>query len=109
MALSATAVTEVTLKDAQKLPAGSVLMFKFGTAPAMLIHHEDGRWVSMTAVCTHLGCTVQYEPQADRVHCACHGGVYNPYTGANVSGPPPKPLKLFKVAVNDTGVEVSRA
>ncbi len=41
MALSATAVTEVTLKDAQKLPAGSVLMFKFGTAPAMLIHHAD--------------------------------------------------------------------
>ena len=62
MALSATAVTEVTLKDAQKLPLGSVLMFKFGTAPAMLIHHEDGRWVALTAVCTHLGCTVQYEP-----------------------------------------------
>jgi cytochrome b6-f complex iron-sulfur subunit len=109
MALSATAVTEVTLKDAQKLPLGSVLMFKFGTAPAMLIHHEDGRWVSMTAVCTHLGCTVQYEPLADRIHCACHGGVYNAYTGANVSGPPPKPLKLFKVAVNETGVNILRA
>ena len=109
MAMEATAVTEVTLKDAQKLPAGSVLMFKFGTRPAMLIHHEDGRWISMTAVCTHLGCTVQYEPGADRIHCACHGGVYNAYTGANVSGPPPKPLQLFKVAVNDTGVEVSRA
>jgi cytochrome b6-f complex iron-sulfur subunit len=109
MALSATAVTEVTLKDAQKLPLGSVLMFKFGTAPAMLIHHQDGRWIALSAVCTHLGCTVQYEPQADRIHCACHGGVYNAYTGANVSGPPPKALKLFKVAVNDTGVEVSRA
>jgi cytochrome b6-f complex iron-sulfur subunit len=108
MALEATAITEVTLKDAQKLPLASVLMFKFGTSPAMLIHHEDGRWVALSAVCTHLGCTVQYEPQADRIHCACHGGVYNPYTGANVSGPPPKPLKLFKVAVNDTGVEVSR-
>jgi cytochrome b6-f complex iron-sulfur subunit len=109
MALSASAVTEVTLKDAQKLPSGSVLMFKFGPSPAMLIHHENGQWVALTAVCTHLGCTVQYEPQADRIHCACHGGVYNPYTGANVSGPPPKPLKLFKVAVGDTGVEVSRA
>jgi len=109
MASEAAAVTEVSLKDAQKLPAGSVLMFKFGRSPAMLIHHEDGRWISMTAVCTHLGCTVQYEPQADRIHCACHGGVYNAYTGANVSGPPPKPLKLFKVAVNDSGVEVSRA
>jgi cytochrome b6-f complex iron-sulfur subunit len=109
MAMNATAVTEVTLKDAHKLAAGSVLMFKFGTSPAMLIHHTDGRWIALTAVCTHLGCTVQYEPGADRIHCACHGGVYDPYTGANVSGPPPKPLKLFKVAVNETGVEVSRA
>lgn len=109
MAMNATAVTEVTLKDANKLPLGSVLMFKFGTAPAMLIHHQDGRWIALTAVCTHLGCTVQYEPQADRIHCACHGGVYDPYTGANVSGPPPKPLKLFKAVVNDTGVEVSRS
>ncbi len=108
MAMNATAVTEVMLKDAQKLPAGSVLMFKFGTAPALLIHHQDGRWISMTAVCTHLGCTVQYEPQADRIHCACHGGVYDAYTGGNVSGPPPKPLKLFKVAANEAGVEVSR-
>ncbi|MGA2571830.1 MAG: Rieske (2Fe-2S) protein [Terracidiphilus sp.] len=108
MAMSASAVTEVTLKDAQKLPSGSVLMFKFGASPAMLIHHADGRWIALTAVCTHLGCTVQYEPQMDRIHCACHGGVYNPYTGANVSGPPPKPLKLYKVSVNDTGVEVSR-
>src|SRR5580704_11211101 len=109
MESSATAVTEVTLKDAHKLPAGSVLMFKFGTAPAMLIHHQDGSWVALSAVCTHLGCTVQYEPQANRIHCACHGGVYDPRTGANVSGPPPKPLKLFKVAVGDTGVEVSRS
>lgn len=109
MALSATAVTEVTLKDAQKQPKSSVLMFKFGTSPAMLIHHEDGSWAAFSAVCTHLGCTVQYEPQANRIHCACHGGVYNPTTGANVSGPPPKPLTRFKVAVNEAGVEVSRA
>lgn len=109
MALSASAVTEVTLKDAQKLAAGSVLMFKFGASPAMLIHHQDGRWIALSAVCSHLGCTVQYEPGPDRIHCACHGGVYNAYTGANVSGPPPKPLKLFKVAISDTGVLVSRA
>ena len=109
MAASATAVTEVTLKDAQKLPAGSVLMFKFGPSPAMLIHHLDGRWVALTAVCTHLGCTVSYEADQDRIHCSCHGGVYNAYTGANVSGPPPKPLRAYKVAVGDSSVEISRA
>ena len=109
MATGASAVKEVSLKDAQKLPKGSVLMFKFGTAPAMLIHHADGTWASLSAVCTHLGCTVQYEPQMDRIHCACHGGVYNPHTGANVSGPPPKPLKKFNVVVGENSVEVSRA
>lgn len=108
-AMAASAVKEVLLKDAQKIPAGSALMFKFGAKPALLIHHEDGRWIAMTAVCTHLGCTVQYEPAADRIHCACHGGVYNPYTGANVSGPPPKPLTLYKVSVSEAGVQVTRA
>jgi len=101
-------VTEVKIPE-DKMPApGTALMFRFGSRPTMLIHHTDGTLACLTAVCTHLGCTVQYEPDQDRIHCACHGGVYNPYTGANVSGPPPKPLKLFKVAVNDTGVEVSR-
>jgi cytochrome b6-f complex iron-sulfur subunit len=108
MAMGAAVVNEVTLGADYKLPKGKAKMFKFGSSPAVLIHHLDDSWVAMTAVCTHLGCTVQYEPQMDRIHCACHGGVYNAHTGANVSGPPPKPLKLFKVAVNDTGVEVSR-
>ena len=109
-ASSAAAISEVTLKDAQKNVAkGAAVIFKFGSRPALLIHHTDGRWISLTAVCTHLGCTVQYEADLDRIHCACHGGVYNPYTGANVSGPPPKPLTLYKVAVSDAGVQVSRA
>ena len=103
------AVKDITLDGADKLPRQAALMFKFAGRPAILLHHTDDTWTALTAVCTHLGCTVQYESQADRIHCACHGGVYNAYTGANVSGPPPKPLKLFKVAVNEAGVDVSRA
>ncbi len=103
------AITEVTLKDAQKLEAGTALMFKFGSKPTLLIHHKDDTWVALDAVCTHLGCTVQYEPDKNRIHCACHGGVYDPRTGANVSGPPPRPLKQYKVNVTADGVVVSRA
>jgi cytochrome b6-f complex iron-sulfur subunit len=106
--MAATAVTEVDLKDAHKLPLGTAMMFKFGTKPTLLIHHRDGAWVALDAVCTHLGCTVQYEADKNRIHCACHGGVYDAQTGANVSGPPPRPLKKFAVKVTDTGVLVSR-
>ena len=102
------AVTEVTLKDAQKLAPGSALMFRFGSKPSLLIHHDDGTWTALTAVCTHLGCTVHYEEDKKRIHCACHGGVYDPKTGGNVSGPPPKPLKRYEVKVTDVAVIVSR-
>jgi cytochrome b6-f complex iron-sulfur subunit len=103
------AVTEINLPDAQKLAAGSALMFKFGSKTCMLIHHEDGSWVALSAVCTHLGCTVQYQPAQSRIYCGCHGGTYDPKTGANVSGPPPKPLTLFKTSVTEKGVLVTRA
>lgn len=102
------AVTEVTLRDAHKLPKGSALMFKFGSKPTLLIHHLDDTWVALTAVCTHLGCTVEYQPEKNIIHCACHDGSYDPKTGSNISGPPPKPLKSYKVAVTEAGVVVSR-
>ena len=105
---AATAVTEVALQDAQKLPSGSALMFKFGSQPAMLIHHKDNTWVALGAVCTHLGCTVQYVPARNVIHCNCHGGEYDPSTGQNISGPPQRPLKRYVVKLGDTSVVVSR-
>jgi cytochrome b6-f complex iron-sulfur subunit len=107
-AAAAGAVSEVTLPKADELPPGSALIFKFGAKPALLIHQTDGTWSAMSAVCTHLACTVQYEPAEDRIFCACHGGVYDPKTGANVSGPPPRPLDQFRVTVAPGGVTVSR-
>lgn len=109
MAAEEAAVTEVTLKDAQKLATGSALMFRFGSSPAMLLHNTDDSWVALSAVCTHLGCTVKFEPDQNRIHCACHGGVYDPKTGRNVSGPPPRPLRAYKVRIAPDSVVVSRA
>ena len=103
------AVSEVNLKDADKLPAGTALMFKFGAKPALLIHHKDGAWVALDAVCTHLGCTVRFDPNDQKIVCACHGGVYDAKTGDNVSGPPPKPLKQFVAKVSPGSVLVTRA
>ncbi len=108
-AVALAAIKDVTLKGADTLPKGSVLMFKFGPYPAMLIHHDSGEWVAFNAVCTHLGCTVQYHPELQRIACACHGGQYDPHTGQNIAGPPPKPLTKFVVTVSKGSVLVSRA
>lgn len=103
------AVKEILLKDAHKLPIGSGMVFKFGSRPAWLIHNDDNTWIALDAVCTHLGCTVKYEQENKRIYCECHGGVYDPHSGKNIAGPPPKPLKQYKVQLTDSGVIVSRA
>lgn len=106
---SAAAIKEVTLADAEKLPVGSAMVFKFGVKPALLIHHEDGSWVAMSAVCTHMGCTVAYDPTKTKIVCECHGGQFDAKTGENVSGPPPKPLEKFEVVVAEGSITVRRA
>lgn len=109
-ALSAGAVKEVVLpKEALDLPKNSSLMFKFGTQPALLIRHEDGSYTAMSAICTHLGCTVSYEVEQKRVFCPCHSGVYDAQSGKNVAGPPPKPLELFEVELQDGQIIVRRS
>jgi cytochrome b6-f complex iron-sulfur subunit len=103
------AITEVTLPDAQKLPVRSALVFKFGPFISLLIHHGDDTWSAFDAKCSHLGCTVKYEPDKQRIYCECHGGMYDPKTGKNTGGPPPKPLRAYEVKLTQTGVLVTRA
>ena len=103
------AVTEVDQPGAEKLPKGSAMMFKFGAKPSLLIHHEDDTWVAMTAVCTHLGCTVAYRVTEKDIHCACHGGKYDAKTGQNIAGPPPKPLKTYEIVMGEGKLTVKRS
>lgn len=102
------AVNTVTIPLAELPGPGSALMFRFGTKPTMLIHHADGTLVCFDAVCTHLGCTVQFQPEEGRILCACHSGVYDMRTGANVAGPPPKPLPAYNVETSHGDVVISR-
>ena len=41
--------------------------------------------------CAHLGCAVEWFPEAGLFLCPCHGGVYYS-TGERASGPPPRGL-----------------
>ena len=62
----------------------------------------------MAAVCTHLGCTVQYRGADRTIWCACHNGLYD-LEGHNVSGPPPRPLEVYVVHVEGDDVVVEKA
>jgi cytochrome b6-f complex iron-sulfur subunit len=91
-----------------ELKDNSGKVFRFGSEPAILIHTPQGKYVAFTAVCTHLGCTVQYRSDLHEIWCPCHNGMYS-LTGQNVSGPPPRPLTSYKVHVQGEDIVVSRS
>ena len=84
---------------ASAVPVGSAVGFHDnGNAPAWLVHEQNGDFRAFSAVCTHAGCTVEFDPNGGFV-CPCHGGQYSAETGAVVAGPPPAPLSRIPVTV----------
>jgi Rieske Fe-S protein len=89
------------------LKPNSSKIFRFGSRPGLLLITPEGEYRALSAVCTHLGCTVQYKNDTHQVWCACHNGLYD-LSGRNISGPPPRPLESFEVHVRGAEVVVSR-
>lgn len=89
------------------LKPNSGKIFRFGSRPGLLILTADGQYRALSAVCTHLSCTVQYRPDLKEIWCACHNGKYG-LDGRNISGPPPRPLQAYDVQVRGDEIYVSR-
>lgn len=103
------APTTVKLGPATEFPDG----LKFLPDERLFVFREGNTFHAISAVCTHLGCTVRAEAlsspetrevggQATRLThrflCPCHGSVYNG-DGSNVSGPAPRALAWYRLAV----------
>jgi len=86
-----------------EIPVNSGKIFKFGNKPGILIRTSSGELKAYSAVCTHLECIVQYNPEKKQIWCACHNGQYN-LNGQNIGGPPPRPLEEY--VVNNRGDEI---
>ncbi len=100
----ATAPANGTLiAHASDVPVGSGLLF---TAPdtgddSYLVHLSDGRFVGFDAICTHAGCTVNYDQQNTIFFCPCHGAEFDPTnSGAVLRRPARSPLTKLNISVD---------
>ncbi len=103
------APTTVKLGDPGEFPDG----LKFLPDQRLFVFREGNTFHAISAVCTHLGCTVRAEalsnPETKNVGgaplklthqflCPCHGSKYAG-DGGNVSGPAPKALAWYFLTV----------
>jgi cytochrome b6-f complex iron-sulfur subunit len=96
-----------------KIVAGPPQAFAAGLtslpeSPVFIGRDETGLFV-LSAVCTHLGCTVAR--QGDELVCPCHASHFL-LDGANSSGPATRPLPYLYLSLNADGfveVDLSQA
>ena len=69
----------------------------------------DDRFITVSAICTHLGCTPRYLATEDKYKCPCHGSGYRGFASGwkvnatNFEGPAPRPMERVKLALADDG------
>jgi Rieske Fe-S protein len=58
---------------------------------------------AFSATCTHQGCTVS-DVSKGKIHCPCHGSIFDATTGKVLQGPATTPLPVVRVEVRDGSV-----
>lgn len=72
----------------------------------LIIRIEATRFLVLSAVCTHSGCTVRYAAATTDILCPCHGSTFA-LDGAVTNGPADAPLATYETSY-DQATDVVR-
>lgn len=67
---------------------------------------EDGGFLALSRRCTHLGCTVPWNPKKRQFACPCHASVFD-IRGDVIQSPAPRALDRFAVSVENNRLKVN--
>jgi menaquinol-cytochrome c reductase iron-sulfur subunit len=67
--------------------------------PVVYVIKSGGKIKVLSAICTHLGCTVPWDPGRKEFVCPCHGGSFSA-DGTHLSGPPRRALDSLETKVS---------
>lgn len=76
--------------------------------PGVLVKLASGKVVAFDAVCTHAGCTVEYDRGSGDLVCPCHGATFDPRrSAAVVGGPTNQPLLSLPIRIDQATGAIS--
>jgi len=87
----------------ERFEPGSVTAFPAGRF--YLARLDEGGFLALSRVCTHLGCTVPWDAASRSFVCPCHASSYD-IRGCVVTPPAPRPLDVYPVRIENGIVKV---
>ena len=65
---------------------------------------KDEKVYALSRICTHEGCSVNFDLAQNKLICPCHGSTYEAPDGNVISGPTQRNLKKINVKVDGDNV-----
>lgn len=93
----------VTAGKVSDFPLGSVTHIANGRF--YLARLADGGFLALYQRCTHLGCSVPWDQQAQQFICPCHSSKFS-MQGEVLNPPAPRPLDLFPMHIEGDLIQV---
>lgn len=84
-------LTTVSIKAFSEIASGMGKLVRYHGQPLAVYRDDEGQLHTLSPVCTHSGCFVQWNEQERTWDCPCHGGRFSA-TGERLYGPPPQDL-----------------
>ena len=91
-------ITPGAVDSIDAIPRNSGAIIRRGARKYAISRNAQGKVACVSAVCTHLGCIVGWNPAATTWDCPCHGSRFRP-DGSVIHGPASRPLE--EVAIDD--------
>jgi Rieske Fe-S protein len=85
-------------KSVREVPRGSGRIVDLDGEQAAVYRDESGKTTMVSAVCTHMGCLVDWNEAERTWDCPCHGSRFET-NGRVIAGPAVSPLKRIKAKV----------
>ena len=96
---------EVVIAQVSALVAGEGFNFKANDGTdAILFKTKDEKVYALSRICTHEGCSVEFDLAQNKLICPCHGATYEAPDGNVISGPTQRNLKKINVKIDGDNV-----
>ena len=95
----------VVITQVSALVAGEGFNFKANDGTdAILFKTKDEKVYALSRICTHEGCSVNFDLAQNKLICPCHGATYETVEGNVISGPTQRNLKKINIKIDGDNI-----
>ncbi|HEV7555816.1 MAG TPA: Rieske (2Fe-2S) protein [Kofleriaceae bacterium] len=85
---------------------GGAMIVDLARDTVVVIRTGDTTVTVLSDVCTHAGCTMDYNASTNQLDCPCHGSVFS-LDGKVVTGPANRPVKVYSATMASNTITIT--